>query len=350
MTGTGGSGAGGSGGSGAGTLKVTTNADENDAGASVAAPGGSGLSLREAITIANGTSGPQTITFAAGIVVALTSTLPTITDGVTITGGGVDAMSAPGGKDCLVIGAGPTTVDGLAMTRCGGRPFSVTGGDDVHVQNCTITQSGLPFEIGVGAGTGTIIGPGNVISDGSGHCVAIYNSGTLLLDSRITNCGTDGVFVSGRSDGTKLLGNVIARASVGVGMGAGATGTIFWFNTIVQSGSYGVNIGGASANDFRNNILAFNGSYGAGATDPKFSQQDYNLFFGNTSGACSSCTLGLHSVLLDPKFGNVAGDDFTLQAGSAAIDAGTPVGADRNGGGAGDYNGSAPDIGSWEAP
>jgi hypothetical protein len=45
---------------------------------------------------------------------------------------------------------------------------------------------------------------------------------------------------------------------------------------------------------------------------------------------------------------NAAGDDFTLQSGSPAIDAGIPVGSDRNGAGAGDYNGTAPDLGYWE--
>jgi hypothetical protein len=55
---------------------VTTGVDENDAGATVAAPGGAGLSLREAINLANGTAGHQVITFASGITVALASALP----------------------------------------------------------------------------------------------------------------------------------------------------------------------------------------------------------------------------------------------------------------------------------
>jgi hypothetical protein len=143
---------------------------------------------------------------------------------------------------------------------------------------------------------------------------------------------------------------VIARAALGIGMGTGTTGTVMWFNTIVQSGSNGISVGQATANDLRNNILAFNGANGVASTDAKFSQQDYNLFFGNVSGSCSPCTPGVHSVLLDPRFANAGADDYTLQTGSPAIDAGTPVASDRNGAASGNFNGSAPDLGYWESP
>ena len=40
---------------------VTTLDDENDAGATVGSPGGAGLSLREALTLANGAAGADNI-------------------------------------------------------------------------------------------------------------------------------------------------------------------------------------------------------------------------------------------------------------------------------------------------
>jgi hypothetical protein len=345
------SGMGGSGGgSGAGGLVVTTNADENDAGATASMPGGTGLSLREAITIANATAGAQTITFQNGVVVALTNTLPTITGSTTILGGNVNGTAVASGRDCLVVGAGPSLVDGLRVTNCRGKPISVTGGNDVHISNCTLTQNAEPLEVGTVAGTGTIIGPGNVITGSAGHCVAVYNSGTLVLDNRIIGCGTDGIFVSGRSATTSLIGNLIVRAETGIGMAVGATGTVMWFNTVAQSVLHGINVGNSSTNDLRNNILAFNGDAGVWGQDSRFSQQNYNLFFGNTTGTCSPCIPGQNSVFLDPRFVNTAADDYTLQAGSPAINAGTPVAADRNGAGAGNFNGTAPDLGYWESP
>ena len=45
---------------------VTTNIDEFDTGASVGDPGGTGLSLREAIILSNESAGENTITFASG--------------------------------------------------------------------------------------------------------------------------------------------------------------------------------------------------------------------------------------------------------------------------------------------
>jgi parallel beta-helix repeat protein len=158
------------------------------------------------------------------------------------------------------------------------------------------------------------------------------------------------VIVSGTSVGTRLIGNLILRANVGIAMAPGASGTVMWHNTVVRSWLAGISIGQSSGNDLRNNILALNGSDAVSGTDSKFAQQDYNSFFGNVGSACNGCTLGAHSVLLDPKFVDVAGDDYTLQSGSPAIDAGTPLGVDRNGASAGDFNGAAPDLGAWEHP
>ena len=146
------------------------------------------------------------------------------------------------------------------------------------------------------------------------------------------------------------IGNLVVRADTGIGMGVGATGTVMWFNTIVQSAASGFNIGNSTTNDLRNNISAFNGAYAIVATDAKFTQQDYNGLFSNASGPCTVCTPGTHSVLLDPKFVSLASDDYTLQSSSPMINAGVAVGFDRNGSKAGDFDGTAPDLGFWESP
>ncbi len=344
------SGGGGTGGSGSvGDLIVTTNADEANAGATVAAPGGTGLSLREAITIANATAGAQTITFQNGIVVAQTSALPTIADALTISGGVVNGAGIPNNQDCLLIAAGPTTLDGLELYACRGRPIYVTGGNDVHISNCNVHDNSGPVQTADTAGTGTIIGPGNTIAGSTGHCTAIYNDNALVLDNRIQDCGGVVVFLSGTAANTRVIGNLLLRGTFGISMGSGATGTVMWHNTIAQNSASGVNVGQASPNDLRNNIFALNSIYGVAASDARFTQNDHNLYFGNGSGTCNPCMLGTGSLQSDPLFVNAAGDDFTLQAASPAINAGTPLGVDRNGAAAGDFNGAAPDMGYWES-
>jgi parallel beta-helix repeat protein len=204
------------------------------------------------------------------------------------------------------------------------------------------------FEVSSSASSGTIIGPGNSISGANGHCLTINNSDTLVVDNVIADCGADGVLVSGNSVGTRLIGNLIVGANVGIAMAPGAAGTVMWHNTIASSWLFGIDIGQSSGNDLRNNVLAFNGTDAVSGTDSKFSQQDYNLFFGNGGDACNGCTLGVSSLLLDPSFVDASADDYALRTGSPAIDAGTPLGVDRNQAGAGDFDGSAPDIGYLE--
>ena len=170
------------------------------------------------------------------------------------------------------------------------------------------------------------------------------------LPDQLADCANDGIFVSGKSAGSRMIGNLVVRADTGVGMGVGASGSVMWFNTIVQSVASGFNIGQSSANDLRNNISAFNGAYGIVASDAKFTQQDDNGLFNNASGSCTVCTPGTHSVLLDPKFVSMATGDYTLQPGSPMINVGIAVGVDRNGAKAGDFDGSAPDLGFWESP
>ena len=71
------------------TLVVTTEADEDDPGATTEAPGGTGLSLREAIRFANANADADTITFdpsLAGETLTLGGSELVITNDVTIDG------------------------------------------------------------------------------------------------------------------------------------------------------------------------------------------------------------------------------------------------------------------------
>jgi hypothetical protein len=142
------------------------------------------------------------------------------------------------------------------------------------------------------------------------------------------------------------------RGRNGISFSSNGDGVFIWHNTIVSSLATGIVVGQASGLDIRNNIVTHSGSFGINASSSNLSQFDYNLWFNTTN--CNGCAsgLGLNSVLQDPRYENFAGDNFALDTTfpSPAIDSGTTaVGEDRNGGTAGDYNGSAPDMGALES-
>jgi len=345
------SGGGGSGGAGGtstvGDLVVTTNADENDVGATATAPGGTGLSLREAITISNATPGVQSITFKSGVVVAPSSLLPSFTEPAHLIGGVVNWSAI---VNCLVITASSTLIDGIEVYGCKGRPILVSSGSGTQVTNCNLHDNGQPLEVLAGA-TPSTIGPNNVVRNSGSHGIAIYADNSEVTGNRVFDSAVSDLFISGGTLNTRVVGNLLVRAGTsGIGMGATTANVVIWFNTVVENANTGVVVGQASGIDLRDNILAYNTLYGVVGTDSKFTQQDYNLFFGNGSGTCNPCTLGPHTVLADPLFVNCAADDFTLQAASPAGNVGIDLAVDRNGAGAGNFNGSAPDLGYWESP
>jgi hypothetical protein len=346
--------AGSSGAAGSGAvadLIVSTSSDESDAGATAAAPGGTGLSLREAITIANATGGAQIITFQNGIVVAQSSPPPVITDTVQILNGVVDCTGVGNGATCLELAASSSVIDGLELHSSGGRPIYVTGGANSRISNCSIHDNRHPLETAGTAGLGNVIGPNNVVRNSDGHGIAVYSDSTQVIDNTVLDAGSNAIFLNGTANDTLVRGNVLVRSgTAGIGMGSGTTGLKVQHNTIVYGASSGVVVGQATGVDVRNNIIAFNLQHGLVGADDKFTQQAYNLFFGNGGSDCSPCTVGESSVLLTPEFVNAAGDDYTLAVGSPAVDAGTDLGTDRNGAGAGNFNGAAPDIGAWEHP
>jgi len=327
---------------------VTTNADENDAGATPATPGGTGFSLREAITLANATAGAQTIGFKAGIVVAQTSPLPTLTQAATIIGGVVNASAVTAKKECIVINGSSIVIDGLEIYGCRARPIYIIGGSSNQITNCNVHDNDAGVETGTSSGTLTI-GPNNVIRNSGGSCVLINVDSAQVIDNRIDTCAANGVFLASSAN-SRVIGNLILRGNPGIGTSSGTTNATIWHNTIALSGAMGMTAGSMTLGDVRNNIFALNGTYAFTGANGDFAFQDYNIYFGNPSGVCNGCTPGPNTSQLDPKFANVAGGDFTLLAGSPAINFGTILATDRNGAAPGNYNGTAPDAGYWESP
>ena len=102
---------------------VTTLVDEADGGASIASPGGTGLSLREAISLSNANAGADTISFdssLAGGVVYLTLGSPLAITGTVSIQGHLGADGRPVGhcgkhpriRPAMPAGTGATIVGG----------------------------------------------------------------------------------------------------------------------------------------------------------------------------------------------------------------------------------------------
>jgi len=346
-TSSGGSGSGGSGGSVPIDYPVTTTADENDPGATPADPGQTGLSLREAINLANVTPGSQTIGLEPSSDLTLGSVLPTITGSIILVGesASLDFSAASSAAACLHSDASEVSIRDVEISGCNGEPVYLA--DDaatgLELIGSYIHDNGQPVSV---YGTESLI-LGNYIASSGGAGLACYGSSPQIRDNRILDIDTDGIFLHAAASGAVLVGNLVVRADVGISLGS-LTGATMWFNTIEASAGTGVSVGQASQIDFRNNIVTGSGTFGLNAADNRFTSITHNLLFQNASGDCNSCTPGAPYLTADPLYVNPGADDYTLSSTSPAVDAGVAVGEDRNGAGAGEYDGLGPDLGFIE--
>ncbi len=197
-----------------GEFIVTTLNDELDDGASIVTPGGDGLSLREAIGLANDAAGEDSIVFADGLegVVRLNNAAGTLQinenisilgdDRITISGDsggddtvveGVTDLSATAATELddnqgiFFLSGGLTNVvlDGLTLT--GGRGFSYGGAIDAFTSGLTVSGSTLA---------------GNIVYGGYGGG-AIYSNGYLRIEDStfFGNVASDGDNADGHGGG-----------------------------------------------------------------------------------------------------------------------------------------------------
>src|SRR5688572_17262440 len=342
-----GSGGSGSGGAPAIDYPVTTSVDENDAGATVASPGQTGLSLREALTLANETPGSQTIGLEPDATLVLESVLPLITDAAVLLGEGasLDFSSALSATACIHSQASNVAIRDVEVSGCTGEPIFLA---DVAATGLELLGSYL-HDNGQAAtiyGVGSLV-VGNRITGSGATGLAAYGPSPQIRDNQILDHQNAGIFLHSAADGALLVGNLVARADVGVSFGS-LSGATMWFNTVHACVGFGVSVGQATGVDFRNNIVTGSGTSGVNAADNRFTVITHNLFFENVSGACNSCTPGAPALMSDPEYVEESADDFSLQLTSPAINAGVDVGEDRNGSSAGNFDGSAPDLGCIE--
>jgi len=137
------------------TVSVTNsldvvNGDTSSISALVATSGNDGISLREAITAANNTTGSDIITFDAGVfngqasdVIRLNGTELFITDSLTIdasaAGGDVTISADSAGDDALIAGSFITDVFNSTNTSDNSRVLHFRGDGDLTIRGLTLT-------------------------------------------------------------------------------------------------------------------------------------------------------------------------------------------------------------------
>ena len=141
----------------------------------------------------------------------------------------------------------------------------------------------------------------SIIRNGSGDGVGLYTEDTML-DCEIYGNGGDGVvLVAGILKGCTINGNIIADN--------GGDGIDFGLETDLE------------ANVITNNIIAHNGAWGIANTsgaNHRFALIDYNMIYGNTTGAVQDIEAG-GDLIDDSEHDNEADAPFTgANAGARA--------------------------------
>ncbi|MBU0975185.1 MAG: right-handed parallel beta-helix repeat-containing protein [Patescibacteria group bacterium] len=169
-----------------------------------------------------------------------------------------------------------------------------------------------------------------------------------------SNVGIVGNQISENTDfGVQGDGNVLAVIKNNLVYNNTKTGIKIFDNTITQlinnnavgNGGHGIDLLDNVKGTVLNNISAFNEEGGIrAATQSNFTSLEYNLAFGNAGGDWNNFSdwPPATNLTVDPKFVNQ--NDYHLQTGSPAIDAGHPD-ADYN-----DPDGSKNDIGAYGGP
>ncbi len=316
----------------AGCMIVTTAADEDDPGESAQPPHqGAGLSLREAIGVANDTAGRDCIAFQGTLNIRPTSNLPGLSDvdGAVIDGTGANVV-----------------IDGLLVTGTGAVGLNLLDGG-CEVKNISLTNWGpVNGGVAVRAFSSTTIGPGVSISNADTG-VNILGSATDVLGSRFSQCTTAGVSVANGVANVLIAQNVFAtNPAAGIELTAGSA-TVIRHNDFFQNAT-GIDAAtGATLSAVENNAFVQNASFAIDANGVSVVALDFNGYFLN-GGECRGCTTGANALFANPMFASPP-NDMTLQSGSLYVDAALDSGLDVNGARPGLFDGDGPDIGAVES-
>ncbi len=171
-------------------------------------------SLRDAIAAANGTPGPDVITFAAGLTgtITLSSGQLTITDSVQIIGPGRGALTVDGNRASRVfdipLSPGDVGVSISGLTVSNGRD---TAGGGIRVQDESLTLDDVALVGNAAIGNG-----GGLYADGFAMSLAVRNS-TISGNAA---SGGGGVYVED-TNGVTLFENVVIDGNTATARGGG---------------------------------------------------------------------------------------------------------------------------------
>lgn len=368
---------------------VVTRTDDrnaNPAAASVAQlpPGTVGLSLREAVAIANNHPGHDEIAFDAGVFAAAAPAtirlgeVLSLADDVVIDATArvvvVDREPAYDGTLVVARGAG-VTVRGIGFAAGGTAPRVVISGAGAILDALRFAAGGPPIEV-AGANT-TIVA--TTIAGSTGNGIALVGASGARLDQlHIAGVDADPIFISKSSDldigrclieisDKTLLRGIRVEASSRVVIhdnviDPGPAQLISLLDSsdnqiianVLDGGTLGIGLFGTSSRNlvFRNAIMA--------STDEPIAVEataSANRIINTTiiqttaivnDAADTEIANTLETSALD-EFANPATYDFRLRVGSPSVDQGIDVGLDMLPDRPERFLGKAPDLGAVES-
>lgn len=261
---------------------------------------------------------------------------------------------------CVFVGSAALTIQNSILRNCGALGIETGAGSSGHtLRNVEITHIGYnesanpphPANTGYGAySSSTNTTYDNVtVHDTTGYGLQIYYSGctnctdgTIVKNSLIYHTATNpaegsGAILISSGSGLQIYNTIVYDGTQGITADYDCAACIIYSNTVYGLSGLGISLGGSVTNaSVKNNIVYNNGSKISNSSIN--ATIDHNLC--ESSGNCGS-----NPVIGNPLFTNPGAGNFTLQAGSPAIDHGVNLGSPYNT----DYAGiSRPQGAGWD--
>ena len=312
-------------------MVVTTAVDESDNGESASPPHqGAGLSLREAITLANANGSSDCILFSGPMAITLLTRLPDIT--------GVGGLHIDGAQEVIVEDTTDIVFEALKIDSAGN---SIVG---LHFRGFS-GPGGLALDLRASENT---IGPGVEI-ESCGTAIRVQAAETRITGNRLHTNEVHAIQIFDLSTNIEVSFNLL-YLNLEAGVQAKASiGLLLRHNTLYGN-AFGLQTKMlASDLTVENNLFVANSVAGIDGTESTLLGVDFSGFFGNAVN-CQGCAIGSNSITANPLLADPLLGDFSLTSGSPAIDVGTDTGLDTNSSAAGLFNGGGPDLGAIESP